>query len=86
MYAWAQRNGSACTPPVSFDNASRVLWSMWRRVVVPAAAVLSSSYGVMLRPMCCGSIVFVAAEPVGGLSVGPTPAGRSAIGILTSRL
>ena len=51
---------------VSFDHASRVLWSICRSVVVPAAAVLSSSYGVMLIAMCCGLIVFVAALPVGG--------------------
>src|SRR6266508_2514374 len=43
---------------------------MWRSVVVPAAAVLSSSYGVMFRPTLFGS----------------TAAGRSASGILTSRL
>ena len=59
---------------------------MCRSVVVPAAAVLSSSYGVMFSAMWLGSIVFVAAEPVGGADVGPTAAGRSASGILTSRL
>ncbi len=41
---------------------------MWRSVVVPAAAVLSSSYGVMFSAMRAGS----------------TAAGRSAIGIFTS--
>ena len=71
---------------MSFDHASRVLWSMCRSVVVPAAAVLSSSYGVMLIAMCCGLIVFVAALPVGTGEVGPTADGRSPSGILTSRL
>ena len=41
---------------------------MCRSVVVPAAAVLSLSYGVMLRPMRFGS----------------TADGRTASGILTS--
>src|SRR3954447_14519227 len=67
--AWPQRYGSDCTLP-NVDQAIRVLWSMWRSVVVPAADVSSSSYGVMFSPMFAGSIA----------------AGRSAIGILTSRL
>src|SRR3954452_6667938 len=64
-----QRYGSDWTLP-NVDHARRVLWSMWRSVVVPAAAVLSSSYGVMFRPRLAGSAA----------------AGRSASGILTSRL
>src|SRR3954451_19115157 len=66
--ALPQRCGSDWTRP-NVDHARRVLTSMWRSVVVPAAAVLSSSYGVMLSPMLFGS----------------TAAGRSASGILTSR-
>src|SRR3954464_11250980 len=64
-----QRYGSDWTEP-NVDQARRVLTSMWRSVVVPAAAVLSSSYGVMLGPNLSGV----------------TDAGRSASGIFTSRL
>ena len=45
--AWPQRYGSDWTLP-NADHARRVWpWSMWRSVVVPSAALLSLSYGVM---------------------------------------
>src|ERR1700716_596965 len=64
--AWPQRYGSDWTLP-SADQPSRVLLSMCRSVVVPAAEVSSLSYGVMFRPSFAGS----------------TAAGRAAMGVLT---
>src|SRR3979409_289247 len=51
--AWPQRYGSDWTLP-SADQPSRVLLSMCRSVVVPAAEVSSLSYGVMFKPCFSG--------------------------------